>query len=330
MIRRITIHSGICTYVPAYICLPEHTLQAWTYKGAEQKRPDSAERANCDSAEQTPKMVLIDCSEYDADKHLKRRHHSKKPFLVWWICIIDCPMLVFATQSRLMLHNKLETPLPSPTPVQCIPLSLCKPWPCWNTSSTPSQNMDFWQSVHSCCHMPVNAVARKCKHNKCTCSECKISKQSSCKDCLFQKQEVPNLTAKMLSTQSCSECKIPQQSSCKDSISKQQQVPNFNCKDAFDTDSENWVWNWVLRVSQSQTLSAEPDNAMLRFKLTESRKNYWIAPKQMQMIQTSNHDAKMLKLKQQILQKTASLLFKHTVFKTTIQHQCTIWVWVRV
>ena len=49
----------------------------------------------------------------------------------------------------------------------------------------------------------------------------------------------PILTAKMLSTQSCSECKIAQQSSCKDSISKKLQVPNFNCKDAFDTDSEN-------------------------------------------------------------------------------------------
>ena len=42
------------------------------------------------------------------------------------------------------------------------------------------------------------------------------------------------LTAKMLSTQSRSKCKIPKQSSCKDSMSKKQQVPN-----AFDTDFEN-------------------------------------------------------------------------------------------
>lgn len=223
MIHRMTIHSGICTYVPAYTCLPEHTLQAWTYQGAEQKRPDSAD---CDSAEQTPKRVLIDCSEYDADKHLKHRRDSNKPFLVWWICIIDCPMLVFATQSWLMLHDKFETPLPSPTPVQCIPLSLCKPWPCWNTSSTPSQDMDFWQSKHSCCHMPVNAVARKCKHNKCTCSECKISKQSSCKDCL----------------------------------SKNSKSPNFNCKDAFDTKSfkvQNSKTEFLQRLHVQKTASPQ-------------------------------------------------------------------------
>lgn len=94
-----------------------------------------------------------------------------------------------------------------------------------------------------------------------------------------------------------------------------------------DIESKTWLWNWVLRVSQSQTLSAEPDNAMLRFKSTESRNNYWTSPKQVQMIRTSIHDPKTLKLKLQILSENCELAIQAHWFQnnhTTSMHNLSL------
>lgn len=119
----------------------------------------------------------------------------------------------------------------------------------------------------------------------------------------------------------------------KDLLSRKQQVPKVNCKGTFHTIYARW------RRKENLTLKLRAEGefkSVLNLTMLSCTTPWLKAERTIVLLQNKckwskqASTKKSLKLDSKFSQKLACLLIKQTVSKTTIQHQCTIWIGIRV